>query len=107
MALEPDRHREIIPTSYFATRNGENGRNEGGNGRNGRNEKMEEIVAETTSHTLYKIRFSLHELWHSMAARFYLLNVNDNDVTCERLLQYILQCRSDHLVWRKSGIVSY
>ena len=27
---------------------------------------------------LYKIRVSLHELWHSMAARFYLLNVNDN-----------------------------
>ena len=49
MALEPDRHREIIPTSYFATRNGGNGRNEGGNGRNGRNEKMEEIVAETAS----------------------------------------------------------
>ena len=49
MALEPDRHREIIPTSYFATGNGGNGRNEGGNGRNGRNEKMEEIVAETAS----------------------------------------------------------
>ena len=49
MALEPDRHREIIPTSYFATENGGNGRNEGGNGRNGRNEKMEEIVAETAS----------------------------------------------------------
>ena len=49
MALEPDRHREIIPTSYFATWNGGNGRNEGGNGRNGRNEKMEEIVAETAS----------------------------------------------------------
>ena len=49
MALEPDRHREIIPTSYFATGNGGTGRNEGGNGRNGRNEKMEEIVAETAS----------------------------------------------------------
>ena len=49
MALEPDRHREIILTSYFATGNGGNGRNEGGNGRNGRNEKMEEIVAETAS----------------------------------------------------------
>ena len=53
MALEPDRHREIIPTSYFATGNGGNGRNEGGNGRNGRNEKMEEIVAETASR-IYK-----------------------------------------------------
>ena len=52
MALEPDRHREIIPTSYFATENGGNGRNEGGNGRNGRNEKMEEIVAETASRIL-------------------------------------------------------
>ena len=52
MALEPDRHREIIPTSYFATGNGGNGRNEGGNGRNGRNEKMEEIVAETASRIL-------------------------------------------------------
>ena len=53
MALEPDRHREIIPTSYFATRNGGNGRNEGGNGRNGRNEKMEEIVAETASRIFF------------------------------------------------------
>ena len=53
MALEPDRHREIIPTSYFATENGGNGRNEGGNGRNGRNEKMEEIVAETASRILF------------------------------------------------------
>ena len=64
MALEPDRHREIIPTSYFATGNGGNGRNEGGNGRNGRNEKMEEIVAETASRifTLVMIHF-VSVLW--------------------------------------------
>ena len=55
MALEPDRHREIIPTSYFATRDGGNGRNEGGNGRNGRNEKMEEIVAETASRICHNL----------------------------------------------------
>ena len=54
MALEPDRHREIIPTSYFATGNGGTGRNEGGNGRNGRNEKMEEIVAETASRIFHR-----------------------------------------------------
>ena len=58
MALEPDRHREIIPTSYFATENGGTGRNEGGNGRNGRNEKMEEIVAETASRILCPKYFS-------------------------------------------------
>ena len=57
MALEPDRHREIIPTSYFATENGGTGRNEGGNGRNGRNEKMEEIVAETASRILQRVKY--------------------------------------------------
>ena len=70
MALEPDRHREIIPTSSFATGNGGNGRNEGGNGRNGRNEKMEEIVAETASRILVTIEHLNWEEVHSPTLGF-------------------------------------